>query len=170
MADVAEAGFWAAVERGDADAVAGVLGVDEQALAGVVPVLSAWRRQRTERSAVDSWRYRVAWEPVSGVPASQLEGRWLLLQPAGSEEVLTGFEEWCPGLERVTCPSGVDRAALAEILASATEGAAGVLAPADGAEAALALVQAVLSDADGAGRLWVLTQGAVAAAGSDRVV
>ncbi|WP_342791284.1 SDR family NAD(P)-dependent oxidoreductase, partial [Streptomyces montanus] len=172
VADVAEAGFWAAVERQDADAVAGVLGVDQQALAGVVPVLSAWRRQRTERSAVDAWRYRVAWERVADLPSGRLEGRWLLLQPSGSQEVLTGFEEWCPGLERVTCPPGVDRAALAEVLASAMAGAAvvGVLAPAEGPEAALALVQAVLADADGAGRLWVLTRGAVAAAGADRVV
>ncbi len=172
VADAVEAGFWAAVERGDADAVAGVLGVDEQALAGVVPVLSAWRRQRTERSAVDSWRYRVAWERVAELPSGRLEGRWLLLQPADSQEVLTGFEEWCPGLERVEYPLGADRAEFARVLASAVTGAAvaGVLAPADGAEVALALVQAVLEDVAVAGRLWVLTQGAVAAAGSDRVV
>ncbi|WP_212747350.1 type I polyketide synthase [Streptomyces montanus] len=172
VADVAEAGFWAAVEREDADAVAGVLGVDQQALAGVVPVLSAWRRQRTERSAVDAWRYRVAWERVANLPSGRLEGRWLLLQPSGSQEVLTGFEEWCPGLERVEYPLGADRAELARVMASVMAGAAveGVLAPAEGPEAALALVQAVLADADGAGRLWVLTRGAVAAAGADRVV
>ncbi|WSQ06568.1 SDR family NAD(P)-dependent oxidoreductase [Streptomyces sp. NBC_01231] len=172
VADVAEAGFWAAVERQDADAVAGVLGVDQQALGGVVPALSAWRRQRTERSAVDAWRYRVAWERVSGVPAGQLEGRWLLLQPSGSKEALTGFEEWCPGLERVEYPLGADRAELAGVLTCAVAGApvAGVLAPVDGAEAALALVQAVLKDAAVVGRLWLLTQGAVTAGEADRVV
>ncbi|WSQ15341.1 SDR family NAD(P)-dependent oxidoreductase [Streptomyces sp. NBC_01231] len=175
MADAGEVSFWAAVDREDTDAVAGVLGVDQPALVGVVPALSAWRRERTERSAVDAWRYRVAWERVTGLPSGRLEGRWLLLQTAGSEQALAGFEQWCPGLERVICPAGAGRAELTRVLASATEGVPvmGVVLVPDapgGPEGTIALVQTVLADVGMAGRLWVVTRGAVAASSSDRVV
>ena len=60
-------GFWAAVERADVDAVAGV-GADgrrgalrDAGAAGAV----AWRRRQRDRAVLDGWRYRVAWQPVA---------------------------------------------------------------------------------------------------------
>ena len=85
-ADIVEGGFWEAVEREDADALADALGVDggrqRSSLGTVLPALAAWRRGRVERSTVDRWRYRVRWQPVGETPATTLAGVWLLAVPA----------------------------------------------------------------------------------------
>ncbi len=88
--DPSEVEFWGAVERDDTDALAGVLGFggeDQRASLGVVlPAISAWRRDRVERSVVDGWRYRVQWKPLSGAPPSMFGGVWLLVLSASAEE------------------------------------------------------------------------------------
>ncbi|WP_405887186.1 type I polyketide synthase [Streptomyces sp. NBC_01136] len=162
-ADPVDASFWEAVERGDAQGLADVLGVGEAELDAVVPALSAWRRGAAERSVVDGWRYRVGWERLSAPPASVgVRGRWLLLQPPGTDS-LDGIEEFVPGIERVTYAPQVDRAGLARALSDAAMGepVAGVLSRLPGTAAALTLVQA-LGDAGLTAPLWLLTCGAVA--------
>ncbi|MGW3852431.1 type I polyketide synthase, partial [Streptomyces fagopyri] len=165
--DPLDESFWAAVERGDAQNLAEVLGVDEAELDTVVPALSAWRRGAAERSRVDGWRYRVDWQPFTAPqPTAPDTGRRLLLQPSG-EDTLAGIEEFLPGTERVTYDPRADRAGLAGMLSglsgtAESEPIAGVLAlafPPDTA-ALLTLVQA-LGDVGVGAPLWQLTRGAV---------
>nr|WP_307826926.1 SDR family NAD(P)-dependent oxidoreductase [Streptomyces pactum] len=82
--DEVEARFWEAVEREDLTELAATLGVDgdREQLGAVLPALSSWRRQRRERSVIDSWRYTVGWKPVSGTAVPVLTGPWLLVVPA----------------------------------------------------------------------------------------
>ncbi|MFF1699825.1 type I polyketide synthase [Streptomyces sp. NPDC058257] len=88
--DETEARFWEAVEREDLEELAAELDAEAAAseLGAVLPVLSSWRRQRRERSAVDSLRYRVAWKPLSGgaLPSPVLSGRWLVVMPEDAAE------------------------------------------------------------------------------------
>ncbi|MEU8952428.1 type I polyketide synthase, partial [Streptomyces sp. NPDC048489] len=164
-ADPLDAGFWAAVERGDAQHLAEVLGVEENELGAVVPALSAWRQGAAERSRVDGWRYRIDWQPFTAPsPATPDTGRRLLLQPTG-EDTLAGIEEFLPGVERVTYDPRADRAALAGVLSglpgtAESEPVAGVLASPSDPAALLTLVQA-LGDAGVTAPLWLLTRGAV---------
>nr|WP_245267038.1 type I polyketide synthase [Saccharomonospora piscinae] len=89
----AEAEFWAAVESGDADALAGVLGADGDAtasLTALLPVLSEWRSREHRQSVVDEWRYEVDWRVVDAARAT-LAGTWLLVIPESwSGHDLTG--------------------------------------------------------------------------------
>ena len=50
-------------------------------MAAVLPALAAWRRRERDGAAADGWRYRVAWEPVTGLPAAALAGTWLVVLP-----------------------------------------------------------------------------------------
>ncbi|MFE2492943.1 type I polyketide synthase [Streptomyces scopuliridis] len=81
--DPVDAEFWAAVEREDLESLAAGLDVDGDSLGAVLPALSSWRTRRKTRSAVDAWRYRQTWKPltVSG-SAATLSGTWLVLAPA----------------------------------------------------------------------------------------
>ena len=75
--------FWAAIEREDLAAVAATLGVAAgDPCAAVVPALAAWHRDRADRAALASWRYRIGWTPVSEAPGAMLAGTWLLVVPA----------------------------------------------------------------------------------------
>ncbi|MET9498163.1 type I polyketide synthase [Streptomyces sp. NPDC006552] len=161
-----ETAFWEAVDRGDAEGLAGVLDLDGEVLDGVVPALSAWRRTQVERTTADSWRYRVRWERLAAGDGRPAGGRWLLLQ-SGDGPALTGIEEFVPGIERVECAAGVERAALAELLravAADPEPVAGVLSCLPDVGSALTLVQAH-ADAALAAPLWLVTSGAVAVGG-----
>ena len=73
--------FWAAVEGQDRDQVAAALGTGADEVAAVLPALAAWRRRERDSAAADGWRYRVAWEPVTGLPAAVLAGTWLAVLP-----------------------------------------------------------------------------------------
>nr|WP_051839911.1 type I polyketide synthase [Streptomyces sp. NRRL F-5126] len=73
--------FWSVVNGQDAGRLAAVLGVGEaehEALAAVLPALSAWHRQ-------GSWRYRIGWEPLPDRVAP-LRGRWLVAAADGARE------------------------------------------------------------------------------------
>nr|QGA89384.1 type I polyketide synthase [Streptomyces conglobatus] len=175
-ADGADAAFWEAVEREDVSALAEVLEVDEgEPLGAMVPLLSKWRRQGRERSAVRDWRYRVDWLPVAEPAESVLSGTWLLVATGGGEEstrVAGLLAARGAGVVRVDVAQAAgDRAALAlrirEVLAEAPRVAGVVAVPAGAADTAL-LTQA-LGDAEVRAPLWLLTHGAVSTGPEDRL-
>ncbi|HEX4063909.1 MAG TPA: beta-ketoacyl synthase N-terminal-like domain-containing protein, partial [Streptosporangiaceae bacterium] len=188
----AEAAFWAAVEGGDLDSLAGTLAVDGQRpFCEVLPALASWRRRELDRSVAVGWRYRVSWVPVADPGTVRLDGTWLLVTPGGQAGELAGqcaATLQARGAEVVTVQAGpgAGRAELAaqigEAVAGLVEGDGGAVAGvvsllaleeapvagwpvvAGGLAGTLGLVQA-LGDAGIAARLWVLTQGAVAVGG-----
>ncbi|CDR09744.1 Acyl transferase [Streptomyces iranensis] len=189
VAEVAPGGavdgrFWDVVERGDVAALAAELAVDPGlSLGEVLPALSLWRRQESVRSAVDGWRYRVSWKPVSGRSAAGvLGGCWVVVVPAGEAGGV-----WAAGVVRVLAGRGVDvrvvesaaadRAGMADELRTAVVGGSVVgvfslLATVDDETGLLrtaALVQA-LGDAGVGAPLWVATRGAVSVGRSDGAV
>ncbi|MBM7769831.1 acyl transferase domain-containing protein/D-arabinose 1-dehydrogenase-like Zn-dependent alcohol dehydrogenase/acyl carrier protein [Actinokineospora baliensis] len=169
-----EHAFWAAVDQGDADALAASLNLDQSTLDAVLPALTSWRRTRTDRSTVDSWRYRATWNPIPDVDQAPL-GTWLAvacpqdvrdaLRAHGAEVVeldLTGTE--------------TDRWNLAQHLLGTYDGVITTAIPGHHPEypdlpTAVALpvllVQA-LGDAGSTAPLWCLTRGAQAVSRSDR--
>nr|ACY06290.1 type I polyketide synthase [Streptomyces flaveolus] len=180
--------FWDIVDRADAEELSRALGVDtDDPLTAVVPALARWRRLLRERSAVDSWRYTVAWERLAVPDSARLTGPWLLVVPepragdalaARCAAALTGH-----GAEVTTLTLGADdtdRAALAARLTGLRP--AGVLSllalddaphPAHpalptGLALTVALVQA-LGDAGVTAPLWCATRGAVATGPADPV-
>ncbi|MCL2733419.1 MAG: SDR family NAD(P)-dependent oxidoreductase, partial [Actinomycetia bacterium] len=83
--DLADAGFWAAVEHGDLERLAGELELDpaQDELAAVLPALSSWRRRSLDRSALDRWRYGVAWRALDTATAPAPQGSWAVLAGPG---------------------------------------------------------------------------------------
>ena len=193
-ASAAEARFWAAVEGGDARALADTLDLDEErGLARVLPALAAWRRREARRSATAGWRYQVQWAPAPASGPAVLPGRWLLVTSgaAGGVDLVT---EWCAGVLAAAgaevivarVPAAGDRAEMAAALTLALTGEPGepgvsgvvsLLALAEGPvpgypvvpeglAGTLALVQG-LGDAGVTAPLWVLTQGAVTTGAGD---
>ncbi|GAA0738898.1 acyltransferase domain-containing protein [Dactylosporangium roseum] len=193
--DETEAHFWAAVEHGDVDEVAGTLGIteagdDKASLDALVPVLSRWRRERRQRSTIDSFRYRIEWQPIAaGSPSGTgtPDGSWLVVRPRGVAE------DWAQACAAALEANGsrvhhldmdplTERAdltvALRDWAATAGPPAARVLSllaldegePGSGDYPGLAgsltLLQAV-ADAGTGTPLWVLTRGAVSAGGDD---
>ncbi|WP_428846381.1 type I polyketide synthase [Kitasatospora hibisci] len=190
-----DAGFWEAVAEQDVAALAATLEVEDEeqrrSLTTLLPALSSWHRQSLDRSAVDDWRYRIAWKPVAGHAASALTGTWLVVVPAGHSEAA-----WVAEATRVLgvrgartvlleVPDGdADREVLAArlrgLLADDASDHAGVLSflsLADsrcpgkrtvtvGLALTLALVQA-LADLGVRAPLWCATRGAVSAGPSD---
>nr|QOU09222.1 type I PKS [Streptomyces sp.] len=81
--------FWAAVDQLDPDGLASTLGVEDvsvrSSLNAVLPALSDWHRQRSERATVDTWRYGIAWAQVPETAPAPLSGTWLLAVSAGFE-------------------------------------------------------------------------------------
>ncbi|MFI2779941.1 SDR family NAD(P)-dependent oxidoreductase, partial [Streptomyces sp. ALB3] len=82
-ADPVDAQFWEAVEGEDLDALVRTLGAaqNEGALRAVLPALASWRRDRRTGAAIDGWRYRIDWTPLTEAKSSRLSGRWLLVIP-----------------------------------------------------------------------------------------
>uniref|UniRef100_UPI0035714C83 type I polyketide synthase n=1 Tax=Streptomyces inusitatus TaxID=68221 RepID=UPI0035714C83 len=187
-----DARFWEVVDSEDLAALADTLGVDgEQPLSSVLPALSAWHRRQRDQDAVDGWRYRVSWKPLTDTAPAPLAGTWLLVVPEGVET------PWTTAAERALTARGVitrtfvvdaarhDRAAVARRISEAladTGTPAGVLSllalderphPEDpalpaGLAATTALLQA-LGDTGVEAPLWTATRGAVATGRSDRL-
>ncbi|WP_435844705.1 type I polyketide synthase [Streptomyces chrestomyceticus] len=182
----AEAQFWAAVENGDRTGLAQALAIEnEHQLDGLLPALASWRRREQERSATESWRYRITWAPVADPAPARLTGRWLLLVPAqeadgeAARQCRTALTARGAATVPVQVPAGtVQRDAIAALLDRTqqdAEPASGVLSllaldetplpdhpvVTAGLAATLALVQA-LGDTGIAAPLWVATRGAVA--------
>ncbi|MEV6750821.1 acyltransferase domain-containing protein, partial [Streptomyces sp. NPDC051080] len=162
--------FWAAVEQEDVDAFAAALGSDElESLGAALPVLSSWRRRSSDLSTVDSWRYEVTWQPVSGgVDRAGPEGPWLVVSPSACVDhpVVAGMRaRGAEAVEWLVEGGEVSREELAARLAEEASEFAGVVSLlALGGEGAalgtLSLVQA-LGDAELSVPLWCLTRGAV---------
>ncbi|MFD5391703.1 SDR family NAD(P)-dependent oxidoreductase, partial [Streptomyces sp. NPDC127074] len=193
----AEAEFWAAVENADLDTLTATLGTGADApLSEVLPLLSSWRSRLSDQAVLDSWRYRIGWQPVDGQRTPALTGRWLVAVPdstaatsthaADVEAVTTGLAAL--GAEIVPLrigPDDTDRTRLATRItealgeAGAPGGVVSLLAldeashPAHpdiptGFATTLALVRA-LGDAGIDAPLWCVTRGAVSASGADRL-
>ncbi|WP_171172475.1 SDR family NAD(P)-dependent oxidoreductase, partial [Streptomyces sp. I05A-00742] len=85
-ADLEERRFWRMVEQQDGQELAGLLGLGQEAdrasLEAVLPVLSGWWQRHRENTAVNDWRYRIAWRPVpADAPRAALTGTWFLVVP-----------------------------------------------------------------------------------------
>ncbi|KIQ66429.1 polyketide synthase [Kitasatospora griseola] len=186
--------FWEALGGGDLDRFTTALGVaPEDPLNVVLPALATWRAAHTERSVLDSWRYRVTWRALPEGPAAALDGSWLVLSSEGqSEDGARRLEATVHAMEqagasvvhvRIT-EAAADRAVLADRVRASLDAlpgpVAGVLSllglderphPAHpavplGTALNLALVQA-LGDAGIGAPLWWATRGAVAVGGTD---
>ncbi|MFD0428362.1 SDR family oxidoreductase [Streptomyces zhihengii] len=179
-----ETGFWDAVEREDLQQLATELDLPETpaALGDVLPVLSAWRRRRRERSRTDSWRYRITWTPLDTHQPTPLTGTWALIGPEDTDittalttagatvigvpfgDVATGREESARALARLA--EDFDDLSGIVVRADAVDtlpAQQGVPAP---VAVVLSLVQA-LTDAGLAVPLWTATRGAVSIERSD---
>ncbi|MGW7688970.1 type I polyketide synthase [Streptomyces asiaticus] len=195
---LADTGFWEAVERGDASALASELSVEDgdgagESLAAALPVLSAWRRRRRELESVDAWRYRVAWSPVAG-GTGMLTGAWLVVVPQGhtgdawvSHVVKSMAERGASPVVVELASSATDgdavagplRAALARAGDAGIAGVLSLLALAEGWHAVhgsvplgVALTLAMVQAAGEVGvraPVWCVTRGAMSVNGAERV-
>ncbi|WP_455681621.1 type I polyketide synthase [Streptomyces hygroscopicus] len=191
-ADEEESRFWAAVEEGDLTTLSATLGLPDgtghrTSLGTLLPALATWRREKRERSAVDSWRYRVQWRPITDTAPADA-GPWLVVHPPGGAG---GWTDACvraldgdgDRVRRLEVAEDTGREELAALLRSCRAGEAppaGVLSllaleedarpplpgVAPGLTGTLTLLQALL-DAAVAAPLWCATRGAVAIDGSD---
>ncbi|MCZ1006282.1 SDR family NAD(P)-dependent oxidoreductase [Streptomyces lydicus] len=137
VVDSAEAAFWAAVESEDLASVASTLKIglaegpgDGAGLSSVLPALSAWRRERQDLAAVDAWRYRVTWTPVTPAPEVSAPGAWIAVTSAergpdiGSGAV-AALREHGGRVFEVTVGADMDRTTLAGLLKEAADRAGG---------------------------------------------
>ncbi|MED7947434.1 acyltransferase domain-containing protein, partial [Streptomyces sp. BE303] len=156
-------GFWTVVESGDVATLADRLGVEAEALAGLVPALAAWRARGRERSLIDAWRYRAVWNPTTVAGHGRISGTWLLVgdDGFGLAAVLSGL-----GAEVMTVPTG-SRSELAARLAG--QEAEGVVSVLGSVGENLALVQA-LTDVRSTTPLWTVTRNAVVTGRADDTV
>ncbi|WP_425587944.1 type I polyketide synthase, partial [Streptomyces marokkonensis] len=192
-ADPVDARFWEAVEQGDLAALVGTLGFEDETrvtLGDLLPVLSAWRRQRRDASKVDGWRYRITWKPLTLQTDTGIGGTWLLVVPdAGADEAAAvGRALSASGAEvvRVSVTScGADRVELARALRQAlpegrpVDGIVSLTALDEapdhthptlpgGVAALLALMQVLVEQGVDA-PLWCVTRGAVSIGRSESV-
>ncbi|WP_246150110.1 type I polyketide synthase [Streptomyces qinzhouensis] len=169
----AEAGFWAAVEQGDADTLAELLGVDAAETA--LGALTDWRRRERADATVADWRYRVAWTPVTESEAA-LSGKWLIVGDGTDTDAVAALLAE-RGAEVVTV-TGPDRLTSGDV--ADVTGVVSTLALSEGAHpehpvvpaglmATIELIRA-LSDAEVPAPLWVLTRGAVGTGTSEPAV
>ncbi|WP_246574839.1 type I polyketide synthase [Streptomyces genisteinicus] len=92
-ADPAADRFWTAVEEADAGLLAETVGLaDPAAVTPLLPALTRWRRESTDRLRADSLRYRVTWRPLTGLAPAAAAGHWLAVLPAapGGDEAPAG--------------------------------------------------------------------------------
>nr|WP_239157732.1 type I polyketide synthase [Streptomyces sp. SID13726] len=182
VGDETDRRFWEAVEHEDFTALADQ-GLD--ALADALPALSSWRRRTRERSAVDAWRHRLVWHPVS-LPAAALHGSWLLVSGPDAEATARQAADALSGAGATVvhavldAPRANDRAVVADELRAVLDGqsVAGVLSllgwhdtsddgpVPTGLPATAALLQA-LGDLGVEAPLWCATQHAVTTTPSD---
>ncbi|MFI1677833.1 type I polyketide synthase [Streptomyces sp. NPDC020607] len=127
VADGEEAGFWAAVEGADVQALCDTLHLKDDthrtALETVFPALSAWRRERRDRSTVDAWRYRVDWRRADLPTPAPGTGAWLVVTPEGGAEAwsracVRALEEAGAPVRVVEVGPGCGRAELADLIRS----------------------------------------------------
>ncbi|MEV5817614.1 type I polyketide synthase [Micromonospora haikouensis] len=95
-----DAGFWAAVERGDLTALAEAVATDDtpayealDALGPALPLLTSWRRKRRRQSDIDSWRYQDTWKPLTGIANRGMSGTWVVVLPTG--DIVEPWQDAC---------------------------------------------------------------------------
>ncbi|WP_322619943.1 type I polyketide synthase [Streptomyces acidicola] len=153
----ADGGFWELVDQGDADSLAGELGVDSGApLDAVLPVLADWRRKRREESQLAGLRYRITWRPVRTPAPGSLDGAWLI---AVDEDTPAGLVDAAAGSLRAV---GADVTVVTGPAADPQTPYAGVLSLLADPAHVVALTQACPES-----RLWCVTFGAVAVSGRE---
>ncbi|APU15494.1 type I polyketide synthase [Actinoalloteichus fjordicus] len=153
----ADVEFWAAVGRGDLDALARSLdlGADERApLAELLPWLSSWWERRQRRSLVDGLRHEVVWRPTTPSAAAWLSGDWALISEDAADDLAAALSAAGAAVVRLT-PT-----ALAEGLPADCAGVVSTV----GLHATLSMIQTL---GDRTIPLWCVTRNGVAAAGSD---
>ncbi|WP_308204136.1 type I polyketide synthase, partial [Goodfellowiella coeruleoviolacea] len=64
--------FWDFVHRAN---------LADKPLSAVIPEISAWRREKRDNAVIDSWRYRLVWQPLPETSADRLTGTWLVIVP-----------------------------------------------------------------------------------------
>ncbi|WP_344820649.1 type I polyketide synthase, partial [Actinoplanes cyaneus] len=141
--------FWSAVEGGDAADLAGRLGVETSAVAGLLPALAAWRARGRERDLLDSWRYRITWKPLTVPAGGRLTGTWAVVgdDRYGLAETLTGL-----GATVTPVPTGEPLSGVISLLGTVDE--------------TLPLVHGLVT-AETDVPLWIVTRGAVATGRAD---
>ncbi|WP_373295525.1 type I polyketide synthase, partial [Kitasatospora griseola] len=191
-ADPHDTAFWHMVDHEAPAEIAAHLAVDEDALAPVLPALRGWRQQRRDESVIDSWRYRIGWQPLPDPPAAvPAAGTWLVVLPAGHHDdalvrgpLLALAEAGATVVTAELTADAVRRTDLADTLATALgdrvpTGVLSLLAAADrphpdhpalptGTALTVALVQA-LGDLALTAPLWCATAGAVSTGPDDPV-
>ncbi|MGW7290360.1 SDR family NAD(P)-dependent oxidoreductase, partial [Streptomyces sp. NPDC054847] len=186
----AEDALWDAVQRGETEELARLLGADDSTtVAAMLPHLAAWHSRHTHTGEVADWLYEETWHnaPAPDPAPAAVRGPWLLVAPP-------------PGLARTleaagakvhVLPAAGERehfsAHLARIPAPTATHLRGVLAftpldeavdpdhdpeadaaPPCGTSQTLALTQA-LGDHGIQAPLWILTRGAIQAHPDDTV-
>ncbi|MGY5075372.1 SDR family NAD(P)-dependent oxidoreductase, partial [Streptomyces griseus] len=123
--------------------------------------------QQSPEDVVDSWRYRVQWEPVPVPTETPAGGRWLVVvpEPGADGDVARALAP--AEVIELAVGSEADRHALAARLSTAGE-FHGVVSTVTDVWSSTVLVQA-LGDAEIDARLWMLTRGAVAVGTQDTV-
>ncbi|MFE6051267.1 type I polyketide synthase [Kitasatospora sp. NPDC056446] len=191
-ADPHDTAFWHMVDHDAPAEIAAHLAVDEDALAPVLPALRGWRKQRRDESVIDSWRYRIGWQPLPDPPAATpAAGTWLVVLPAGHDDdarvrgpLLALTEAGATVVTAELTADAVNRTDLADTLATALgdrvpTGVLSLLAADDrphpdhpalptGTALTVALVQA-LGDLALTAPLWCATSGAVSTGQDDPV-
>ncbi|GHE16100.1 type I polyketide synthase [Streptomyces alanosinicus] len=181
--DAADTAFWNAVEHTDIAALATRLEIDQAPLAEVLPALAGWRERHHALHTLDSWRYRVTFQPAPEAAGTDpaLSGTWLVVVPeqaAGDPRVTSVVAALAThgATPQVLETDGEDRAALTRTLHDTTPTAVVSLLALDerphpghpvlsrGLADTLTLVQA-LGDAQLTAPLWLLTCQAAAVAG-----
>ncbi len=180
-ADPVERLFWDAVERGDVESLSAGLGVEAEAVTGVLPGLASWRQRRRTDAMADSWRYRVEWKRLADQPPRRLTGEWLVIAVQDDPLVeLAGVLELHGAHVTRVVLTEADRGAVRERIAGALRAGdlAGILSPAAVAEAVdgypavpgsvawSVLVMQALSDLGVAAPVWWVTRNAVRAGDS----
>jgi acyl transferase domain-containing protein/acyl carrier protein len=195
--DKLDVAFWDAIEREDLDGLSALMPADDTsrtALAPALSVLSAWRRDRRERSTVDAWRYRATWKAMSEQPSvaarETADGQtWLLITP-GRERGLwfdvclealatTGAAVEIVEIDVTTADRAAVGAALRDVETASPAGILSLLAfderprsdapdVVSGLYGTVALVQA-MDDLGLVARLWCVTRGAVSTGRDDRL-
>ncbi|HEY2061386.1 MAG TPA: type I polyketide synthase, partial [Amycolatopsis sp.] len=171
-ADPADERLWAAVERGDADHLATLLGLREDqlsSLGSVLPALTSWRQGRRERSQLDSWRYRLEWKPLRLPVTPTLSGTWLVVttEAIDAEEVTAALTAHGAEVRHFSVESDAGLAEAAEgvtgivsLLASDEQADAALPVLSRGLSSTIALIQAI-GAAGVEAPLWTLTRSAV---------
>ncbi|MBQ6641504.1 MAG: acyltransferase domain-containing protein, partial [Saccharopolyspora sp.] len=119
--------LWGAVEQGDTDRLAGLLGLEDSqhaALYSLLPALSSWRQGRQQQEQLDSWRYRVDWRPLSTPAPAVLDGTWLVVSTpeAACDDVVDALHAHGAEVrELVLDDDCLDRGVLAARLAGSVE-------------------------------------------------